>query len=175
MPKIGFVNVCYGEGDDFWSINPLNNKYVTAIKIPADPEFVVYDPNSNKVFQNVKSQPVTLVIDPGPNSVAATWSTIPAQGPHGLAFNPKTHRLFSAGKNGKLVVLDSVSGKSLGSVDIAEGVDQITFDPGNQRIYCASGQGKVSVLQDTEEAAKSLGVVATPAGAHTLAGDPKTH
>src|SRR5260221_6031597 len=116
-----------------------------------------------------------MVICPGTNSVAAPWSTIRAQGPHGLAFNPKTHRLFSAGKNGKLVVLDSVSGKSLGSVDIAEGVDQIAFDPGNQRIYCASGQGKLSVLQETEETAKSLGHLATPSGTHTLAVDPKTH
>jgi DNA-binding beta-propeller fold protein YncE len=174
-PKNGLVYVCHDDGEDLWVVDPSTKKIVTAIKIPADPEFVVYDPISDKVFQNVKSQPVTLVIDPGPNSVAATWSTIPAQGPHGLAFNPKTHRLFSAGKNGKLVVLDSVSGKSLGSVDIAEGVDQIAFDPGNQRIYCASGQGKLSVLQETEEAAKSLGDVATPAGTHTLAVDPKTH
>ncbi len=92
-----------------------------------------------------------------------------------MAVNPKTHRLFSAGKNGKLVVFDSVSGKSLGSVDIAEGVDQIAFDPGNQRIYCAAGQGKLTVLQETKEAVKSLGDVATPAGTHTLAVDPKTH
>ena len=174
-PKNGLVYVCHDDGQDVWVIDPTTKKIVTAIKIPADPEFVVYDPVTDKVFQNIKSQPVTLVIDPGPNSVAATWSTIPAQGPHGLAVNPKTHRLFSAGKNGKLVVLDSVSGESLGSVDIAEGVDQIAFDPGNQRIYCAAGQGKLTVLQETKEAVKSLGDVATPAGTHTLAVDPKTH
>jgi len=63
----------------------------------------------------------------------------------------------------------------LGSVDIAEGVDQIAFDPGNQRIYCAAGEGKLTVLQETKEAVKSLGDVATPAGTHTLAVDPKTH
>ena len=105
----------------------------------------------------------------------ATWSTVPAEGPHGLAVDPETHRLFSAGKNGKLVVLDSVSGKSLGTVDIAEGVDQIAFDPGNKRIYCAAGQGKLTVLQETEAAVKSLGSVATPAGTHTLAVDSNTH
>ncbi|MEY2603652.1 MAG: hypothetical protein QOH31_1433 [Verrucomicrobiota bacterium] len=173
--KNGLVYVCHDDGEDVWVVDPSTRKIVTAVKIPTQPEFVVYDPVTDKVFQNIKSQPVTLVIDPGPNLVAATWSTIPAQGPHGLAVNPKTHRLFSAGKNGKLVVLDSVSGKSLGSVDIAEGVDQIAFDPGNQRIYCAAGQGKLTVLQETEEAVKSLGDVATPAGTHTLAVDPNTH
>ena len=174
-PKNGLVYVCHDDGEDVWVVDPSTQKIVTAVKIPTQPEFVVYDPVTDKMFQNIKSQPVTLVIDPGPNSVAATWSTVPAQGPHGLAVNPKTHRLFSAGKNGKLVVLDSVSGKSLGSVDIAEGVDQIAFDPGNQRIYCAAGQGKLTVLQESEEAVKSLGDVATPAGTHTLAVDPKTH
>jgi DNA-binding beta-propeller fold protein YncE len=174
-PKNGMVYVCHDDGEDVWVIDPSAQKIVTAVKIPTQPEFVVYDPVTDKVFQNIKSQPVTIVIDPGPNSVAATWSTVPAEGPHGLAVDPETHRLFSAGKNGKLVVLDSVSGKSLGSVDIAEGVDQIAFDPGNKRIYCAAGQGKLTVLQETEAAVKSLGNVATPAGTHTLAVDSNTH
>jgi DNA-binding beta-propeller fold protein YncE len=76
-PKNGLVYVCHDDGQDVWIIDPTTKKIVTAIKIPADPEFVVYDPVTDKVFQNIKSQPVTLVIDPGPNSVAATWSTIP--------------------------------------------------------------------------------------------------
>jgi DNA-binding beta-propeller fold protein YncE len=174
-PKNGMVYVCHDDGEDVWVVDPSAQKIVTAVKIPTQPEFVVYDPVTDKVFQNIKSQPVTIVIDPGPNSVAATWSTVPAQGPHGLAVDPETHRLFSAGKNGKLVVLDSVSGKSLGSVDIAEGVDQIAFDPGNKRIYCAAGQGKLTVVQETEAGVKSLGNVATPAGTHTLAVDSNTH
>jgi DNA-binding beta-propeller fold protein YncE len=174
-PKNGMVYVCHDDGEDVWVVDPSTQRIVTAVKVPTQPEFVVYDPVTDKVFQNIKSQPVTIVIDPGPNSVAATWSTVPAEGPHGLAVDPETHRLFSAGKNGKLVVLDSVSGKSLGSVEIAEGVDQIAFDPGNKRIYCAAGQGKLTVLQETEAAVKSLGSVATPAGTHTLAVDSNTH
>jgi DNA-binding beta-propeller fold protein YncE len=174
-PKNGMVYVCHDGGEDVWVVDPSAQKIVTAVKIPTQPEFVVYDPVTDKVFQNIKSQPVTIVIDPGSNSAAATWSTFPAEGPHGLAVNPETHRLFSAGKNGKLVVLDSVSGKSLGSVDIAEGVDQIAFDPGNKRIYCAAGQGKLTVLQETKESVKSLGDVITPTGTHTLAVDPSTH
>ena len=174
-PKNGLVYVCHEDGEDVWVVDPSAQKIVTTIKIPTDPEFVVYDPATDRVFQNIKSQPVTIVIAPGPNSVAATWPTLPAEGPHGLAVNPETHRLFSAGKNGKLVVLDTVSGKSLGSADIAEGVDQIAFDPGNKRVYCAAGQGKLTVLQETAEGVKSLGDVTTPGGAHTLAVDPTTH
>lgn len=107
-PKNGLVYVCHDDGEDVWVVDPGAQKIVTAIKIPTNPEFVVYDPITDKVFQNIKSQPVMIVIDLGPNSVAAIWSTIPAESPHGLAVNPESHRLFSAGKNGKLVVLDSV-------------------------------------------------------------------
>jgi DNA-binding beta-propeller fold protein YncE len=116
-----------------------------------------------------------LLIDPTSNTIARTWSTLPAEKPHGLAIDPKTRRLFSAGGNGKLVVMDCATGVCLNSLDIAPGVDQIAFDPGNQRIYCASGQGKLSVLEETVEGAKLLGEVETAKGAHTLAVDPDTH
>jgi DNA-binding beta-propeller fold protein YncE len=118
---------------------------------------------------------VTLVIDATANTVSATWSTLPAEKPHGLAIDPKTRRLFSAGGNGKLVVMDCTTGVCLKSIEIAAGVDQIAFDPGNQRIYCASGQGKLSVLEETVDGAKSVGDVETPKGTHTLAVDPETH
>src|SRR5258708_27328172 len=107
------VYVCHDDGEEVGVVDPSAKKIVTAIKIPADPEFVVYDPISDKVFQNINSQPLTLAIYPGPNSVAPTWSTVPAEGPHGLAINPQTHRLSSAGKNSKLVVLDFSSGTLL--------------------------------------------------------------
>jgi DNA-binding beta-propeller fold protein YncE len=174
-PKNGMVYVGHDDGEDVWVVDPGAQKIVATIKIPPNPEFIVYDPATDKLFQNIKSQPTMLVIEPGANSIAASWSTLPAEGPHGLAVNPETHRLFSAGKNGKLVVLDTASGKSMGSVDIAAGVDQIAFDPGNKRVYCAAGQGKLTVVQETEEGVKSLGDVATPAGTHTLAVDPATH
>ena len=67
---MGTVDVCHDDGEDVWVIDPNAQKLVTAIKIPTDPEFVVYDPVTDTVFHNIKSQPVTLVIDPGPNSVA---------------------------------------------------------------------------------------------------------
>jgi hypothetical protein len=46
---------------------------------------------------------------------------------------------------------------------------------GSKRIYCASDKAGLSVLEETENGVKSLGNVATPAGAHTLAVDPETH
>jgi DNA-binding beta-propeller fold protein YncE len=173
--KSGFVYAGHDDEEDLWAIDPVAQKIVATIKIPAAPEFAVYDADADQIFQNIKSKPVTLAIDPNANSIKATWSNSPVEKPHGLAIDPQTHRLFSAGGNGKLAVLDSTSGANLMSVEIAAGVDQIAFDAGKKRIYCASGQGKVSVLEETAEGVKSLGDVVTPTGAHTLAVDPATH
>jgi len=175
FPKTGKVYVDHDDGEDLWVIDPAAQKIVATITIPTAPEYILYDPVFDALFQNIKSTPVTLLIDPTSNTIARTWSTLPAEKPHGLAIDPKTRRLFSAGGNGKLVVMDCATGVCLQSLDIAPGVDQIAFDPGNQRIYCASGQGKLSVLEETVEGAKSLGEVETAKGAHTLAVDPDTH
>jgi len=174
-PKTGMVYVDHDDEQDVWVVDPKLQKIDGTINVPPAPEYVLYDSVSDRIFQNIKSQPITLAIDPNGNAIRATWSTLPAEKPHGLAIDAQTRRLFSAGGNGKLVVLDAVTGASIGSVAIATGVDQIAFHPVNKRIYCASGRGKLSVLEETEKGVEPLGDVTTPPGAHTLAIDPATH
>ena len=173
--KTGMVYAGHDDAEDLWVIDPSAQKIVATIKIPIAPESVLGDPASGQIFQNIKSTPLIVVIDSSSNSIALKWPTLPAEKPHGLAIDPRTRRLFCAGGNGKLAVMDCTTGAVLKSVDIAPGVDQIAFDPGNQRIYCASGQGKLSVLEETADGAKSLGDVETPKGTHSLAVDPATH
>lgn len=83
-------------------------------------------------------------------------------------------RVFVAGSNGKLAVIDMKTGKVTSTVDIKPGVDQIAYDRGNQRIYCACS-GFISVVQATEDGAKLLGNITSPKGSHTIAVDQKTH
>jgi DNA-binding beta-propeller fold protein YncE len=151
------------------------SKLIATIVIAAGPEVVVYDAASDRVFQNIKTNDTVLVIDAKTHTVHDTWSTAPAKSPHGLAYNPATHHLFCAGTNGQLVVLDSESGKTFGSVEIAKGVDQIVFDAFTRRVYCACGSGKISVVEDSATGVKSLGDVDSAPGAKTLACDPLSH
>lgn len=173
--KNGLVYVDHDNGEDIWVVDPINRRIVTVIKIPKDPEFILYDPVSDRVYQNIKSKPVLLVIDPTANSVSETWSTEPAEKAHGLAIDAVTHQLFSAGGNGKLSLLDSGTGKVLATADVVSGIDQIAFDPGNKRIYCASGRAGLSVAEETPDGLRSLGNIPTSSGAHTLAVDPASH
>ncbi len=174
-PKQHELYVGHDDGKDLWVISPHENKVITTIAIAEAPEVVIYDAASDRIFQNIKSNATVLVIDPMSHQIKETWSTAPATGPHGLAYNPATSHLFCAGANGKLAVLDAKSGKNVGSVDIAKGVDQIVFDSDQQRVYSACGSGKICITQDSASGPKSLGEVDSPRGAKTLAYDAKAH
>jgi DNA-binding beta-propeller fold protein YncE len=174
-PKNGLVYVCHDDATDLWVVDATAKKIVATIKVEEAPEFVEYDPASDRVYQNIKSKPIVMIIDPAANKVVDTWTTTPAEKPHGLALDSEIGRLFSGGGNGKLAVFDIKTGKLLSAVDIVSGVDQIAFDPGNKRIYCASGSQGLSVLEETDDGVKLLGNIQTPPGTHTLAVDPKTH
>jgi DNA-binding beta-propeller fold protein YncE len=174
-PKNGCVYVDYDHGTNVWVIDTKTEKIITAIPIPDTPEALAYDSSTGNIFQNIVSEVSVKLIDSGDNTIKATWPLAPAARPHGLAVDPKTHRLFSAGNNGKLIVLDSTNGKQITTVDIAKGTDQIDFDPGNQRVYCGCGGGVISVVQETADGAKLLGDVKTVGTGKTLAVDPKTH
>ncbi|HYY30586.1 MAG TPA: YncE family protein [Chthoniobacterales bacterium] len=173
--KNRLVYVDRDNGEDVWVVDPSARRIVATIKVPKAPEAILYDPATDRIYQNIKSKPVTLSIDPAMNSVIETWSTVPAENLHGLAIDSKNHRLFPAGGNGKLSVLDSASGNVLSSAEIASGVDQIAYDPANNRIYCASGRSGLSVVEVTVSGVRLIGNIATPTGAHSVAVDPATH
>jgi len=174
-PKNHCLYVCHDNETHLWVVDTKAEKVVASIEIPAGPEFVIYDPDSDRIFQNIKSNDSLLAIDPGSNTVKQHWNTAPAKKPHGLAIDTATKRLFCAGQNGKLAVIDSKNGKMIGEADIDTGIDQIAFDQDKKRVYCASSKGSVSVVEETEDGAKSLGIIKTAPGAKTIAVDPKTH
>jgi DNA-binding beta-propeller fold protein YncE len=138
-------------------------------------EYIVYDPVSDRIYQNVESTGDVLVIDPNVNRVVASWSAAPATQLHGLAVDGATHRLFTAGDNGKLAVIDTTKGAVITTVDIPASVDQIAFDAGRKRLYCASGIGLLSVIQETDTGAEHVADITVPRRTHSVAVDPTTH
>ena len=172
-PKNHMVYVTHDEGADVWVIDPASAKVVATVTIPGVPEFMVYDDQADRIYLNIKNKDVVAVIDPSSNKVVAQWPTAPARQPHGLAVDSKNHRVFAAGGNGKLVVIDTQSGAASGSVDIAPRVDQIVFDEVGGLVYCA-GVDKMSVVSTAGGKVASLGEVATAPTARNVAVDPAT-
>jgi DNA-binding beta-propeller fold protein YncE len=163
-------------GTHLWAINGKTDKVVAAIAIPQGPEYVDYDPVSDRIYQNIEPDPSgVVVVDPHANSVTVRWPVAPAARVHGLAIDGAAGRLFSVGANGTLAVVDLKTGAVLTTVTVADRVDQIAFDPGNRRVYCPSGTGVMSIVQESDAGAALLGDVSIPRGAHTVAVDPVTH
>lgn len=168
------IYVCHDDGEEDWVVDARTLKLVGSVKIAGAPEYVEYDAKTDRLYQNIKPTNQLQVIDPETKTVVAAWDTAPMQSPHGLALDRASGRAFSAGRNGKLDVFDIASGRLLTTVDIAPGTDQIAFDPILKRVYCP-GRGALSVVQETPTGAVALGDVPAPAGAHTLAVDPRSH
>ncbi|HET9341996.1 MAG TPA: hypothetical protein VFO25_03625 [Candidatus Eremiobacteraceae bacterium] len=163
-------------GSHVWAIDAKHDKLVASIGLPGDPEYVDYDPVSNRIYQNIKPAPSLVVaIDPGSNTIAAQWPVAPAVSLHGLAIDSASGRVFSVGLNGKLAVIDVKTGAIVTAVDVAGRVDQIAFDPATKRVYCPSGSGVLTVVQETAAGASVLDTITVPRGTHSLAVDPKTH
>lgn len=155
-------------------IDIKNKKLVSTITISGVPEFVAYDPTSDRIYQNIKTNDTLVVINPNTNKVEATWSTLPVTSPHGLAVDSKTGRVFFAGRNGKLAAIDMKTGKVTAQAEIAPGTDQITFDASSKTIYCAS-KGFISAVKETDSGFEGLGNVPTHERTHTLAVDSARH
>lgn len=162
------------DGDAIWVVNARSRRIIATIHTPRDSDKAGYDAQTDRVYQNFTTTNSLLVIDPVTHAIRASWSTLPATRPHGLAIDSVRHRLFVAGTNGKLVAMDSATGRIAFSVDVAAHVDQIALDTARGRLYCASGDGSLSVVETGGHDVRLVANVRVPRGAHTVAVDPVT-
>jgi uncharacterized lipoprotein YbaY len=175
-PKRGRLYADHADGTEVWVIQGKTDKLLQFnVPIGKGPAFLDYDPVTDKIYQNITSTNSVAVIDPATNTVIANWPVTGAMQLRGLAIDGRGKRLFIAGANGKLAVLDLGSGQVTQTIDIAPRVDQIAYDPVANKVYCASGTGLLTVVGETSEGFGRIGEVTVPRGVHTLAIDPKTH
>jgi hypothetical protein len=167
------VYVTHDDGTEVWVIDPSARRVVGTVTVPGAPEFMIYDESTDRIYLNIKSKNLVVVIDPSSNQVVSQWSTLPAEQPHGMALDVKGQRIFSAGGNGKLVVIDAKTGLVTNSIGIAPKVDQIALDAAGGIVYCA-GVEQMSVVRAHDGKLTLLGNVATAATARNVAVDPKT-
>jgi DNA-binding beta-propeller fold protein YncE len=172
--KSGFAYAGEDDGSHLWVIDVQSKKLISTIGLSGVPEFIAYDPSTDRLFQNIKTKDSVSMIDPNTNKVQMEWKTAPVASPHGLAIDSSSGRIFIAGRNRKLIALDTKSGQLLGEADIAENTDQISFDKDDKIIYCAS-KGFISAVKETDKGIQSLASTSSPKGAHTIAVDILRH
>ena len=165
-----------GRGQSATVIDAKEGKVVATIPLGGKPEFAAVDAEAARVFNNLEDKSEVVVIDTKKHEVVNRWPIAPGEEASGMAFDAAHHRLFVGCHNKLMVMLDSTSGKIVGSVPIGDGVDANAFDPATQLAFASCGDGTVTIAH--EDAPDKLTVVQTlktERGARTMTIDPKTH
>ena len=146
-------------------------KMRSSIEVPGRTRWTVFDPEAEAFYVNIMHPSQIVVVDArNPDRVARTMP-VPADGAHGLDFDPATRRLFCACDSGVLVTLDAGSGKVLNESKLSGVPDVVWFNPKRRQLYVAVGDPGVVDVFDTTSM-RSLGRVVTEMGAHTTAFPP---
>lgn len=148
-----------------------NGKFVGSIEVDGlNPAGLALDPGSPRMFVVMGDTAQVVVIDRQKRTVLATWPITGGPEPHAVALDAAHHRLFVGSrvkrshiyKPGKLMVMDSDTGKVIDAIDSEGGVDEVEYEPKSQRIYYTGTTGFVEVFKQTDaDHYERLGKVAT--------------
>jgi hypothetical protein len=165
-----------GRGNSATVFEAKTGKLVTTIPLPGKPEYAVVQARAGHIFNNLEDKSQVAVIDAKEHKVLETWPTAPGEEPSGMAIDGRHQRLFIGCGNKLMVMMDTKTGKVVGSVPIGQGVDATKFDNATQLAFCSCGDGTVTIAH--EDAPDKLTVVQTlktEPRAKTMALDPKSH
>jgi DNA-binding beta-propeller fold protein YncE len=151
-------------------VDVAKRNVVSTVTVPGRTRWAIFDERQEMFFVNVFDPPVIVGVKSSqPGEIARVYK-VPAAGPHGLALDSKTRRLFCACDGRKLVVLEAETGKILREAPIS-GVPDVLFPNVVRRhLYAAIGNPGVIEVFDMD-AMSLIQTVPTGSGAHTMAFD----
>src|SRR5882757_8282031 len=118
-------------------------KKVRDIKINSNHvEALVLEKSGPRLFMNITGKNAVGVMDRNKSTLTTTWPLPPGDKLNvAMAFDEPNHRLFVVTRTpGKLVVLDSDTGKMVADVSAVGMVDDAAYDAQHKRIYVAGDQ-----------------------------------
>ncbi len=166
-----------GRGKSATVFEARTGKVVATIPLPGKPEFAQVDLKAGRIYNNIEDTSQVVAIDANTHAVVATWPIAPGEEASGMAIDPANHRLFIGCSNRLMVMMDSSSGKIVGSVPIGPGVDANAYDPATRLVLASSGgDGTVTIAHlDSPDKLTVVQTLQTARGARTMTLDPKTH
>jgi len=170
------IYVANGSSGNVTIIDPSEGKVVNTVQLldPNDKaklEAMAFD-GAGHCFVNDEEKSCMHTFDTHTLKVGDTWPLAPGEGGTGLAIDPETHRLFSTCGNGKLVVVDSESGKVVTTVPIGDDPDAGSFDPATKLIYVSNDDKTTTLIhEDSPDTYTVVESIPTGTGAktHTIA------
>jgi YVTN family beta-propeller protein len=175
-PKRSEVYVFNHSGNSATVVDAKAEKVVATIPLGGAPEFAAVDNAAGRVYINLEDKNEVAVIDMNKREVTARWPLAPGTEPTGIALDAAHHRLFVVCHNKMMEMLDTGSGKVLGSVPIGTGVDGAAFDDASQLAFASCGEGVTIIAkEETPDKLTVVQTLKTERGARTIALDPATH
>jgi WD40 repeat protein len=167
-PKTHYLYIDNGGKDaglDYCLVSIVNTdtgEHLGDIKVESNRvEAMKLENGGPRIFLNATEKSEVAVIDREKRAVVARWP-VAGKVNVSVALDEPHHRLFIACRDGKLMVMDSDTGKVLQTLPIATGVDDIVYDPASKRIYVACGEGFVNVFVQTDaDHYQAIGKIAT--------------
>lgn len=165
-----------GRSNNSTVIDAVTGKVLGTIELPGKPEFAVADGRGH-VYDNIEDKSEVVDINARTMKVEHTWPIAPGEEPSGMAFDPKSRRIFSVCSNQKMTVLDADTGRVVATPTIGSGPDAAGFDPAAGLVFSSNGEdGTLTVLREIRpDRYETVATVPTQAGARTMALDAKTH
>lgn len=145
-------------------------RLVGSIKLPGDdPSGIALEPSGRKMYvamgDVIQGESHTEVIDLEKRAVIAEWPITGGPVPHTAGLDAAHHRLFIGSRMkphegeiggghqyepGKLVVMDTETGKVTEALDSIGGADNLDFDARTGRIYYVGTTGTVAVFKELD-------------------------
>jgi DNA-binding beta-propeller fold protein YncE len=165
-----------GRGKSATVFAAATGKPVATIPVGGKPEFAQADPSAARVYCNLEDLNEVLAIDAKTHGIVNRWPIAPGEEGTGMAIDLDHHRLVLGCGNGKMVFMDSATGKVVASLDAGQGIDATSFDPGTQLAFASAGDGTVTIAhEDSPDKFTRVQTLATERGARTMTLDPATH
>jgi DNA-binding beta-propeller fold protein YncE len=133
-------------------VDTTAGKNLADIKIESDAvEALALEKSGPRLFVNMTGKDAVAVVDREKHTVISTWPTGQvAKHLIAMSFDEAGHRLFVSTRTpGKLIVLDTDSGKVVTSLPCVSDNDDMAYDSASKRIYI-SGSGFVDVYQQKD-------------------------
>ncbi len=163
-----------GKSKDATVFDASSGTVLGTIALGGKPEFAAAD-NKGRVFVNIEDTNEVVELDSRKLIITKRYSLSPCAEPTGMAIDIEHHRIFSGCHSKVMAVMDTQSGKVIGTVPIGEGVDANAFDAETGLVFSSNGEGTLTVVREISPGKFDTETIPTQRGARTMALDTKTH
>ena len=154
-------------------IDTASRTVVATIDLPGKPEFPQPD-GKGHVFDNIEDKNEVVMLDAKSKALTGTWPLTGCDSPSGMAIDPAHHRLFSVCDGKAMAVVDTESGKQIGSATIGDGPDAAGYAAKGQLAFSSNGQDGTLSVVDAAHGFKTIEQLPTQKGARTMTYDEAT-